>query len=469
MPPRRHRARRPSSVPLPFVAGWLVAVLAVAIVGSPIGVFAADPTPTPTPAPTRPPVRVVTLIPSPTPSAPTVLGSSVTFHGRGYGHGVGMSQYGARGRALAGETAEKILAHYYRGATLGTVALETPIRVRVLKGFAASAGTPLVLYGRGGDWSIDGVEKVFPRDAKVTVAPATKDGVTSWRLKVVSAGGTTLHDAATGSFRMRGAVTATRLQVWSRTSSKDEYRGVIRVRVTSSASTANVINEVALETYLRGVVPAEMPSTWPGEALEAQSIAARSYAARRLRPGESYYDVNDDTSSQVYLGSEGEKAATDAAIAATAGVVLRSGSAVANTLFHSAGGGATEHNENVYVSATGKKVAGPVSYLRGSSDRAPDGTPYDKDSPYATWKTATYTRSQVSAWFASDARTNVGSLTALDLRDRGVSGRLISVTLIGSLGKKTVSGDVFRAVFNAERPAGDPMMRSTLVDTKPVP
>jgi stage II sporulation protein D len=212
-----------------------------------------------------------------------------------------------------------------------------------------------------------------------------------------------------------------------------------------------------------------MPASWPEAALQAQAIAARSYAARRLRPGESYYDVSDDTSSQVYLGKEGEKGATDAVILATAGVVRRSGSAIANTLFHSTGGGATEHNENVFVSSTGAKVAGPVSYLRGRADRAPDGTPYDAGAPYETWKTTAYSRTQLSSWFAKDPRTNVGSLTALDLRDRGVSGRLISVTLIGSSGTKTVSGDVFRAVFNANRPAGDPSMRSTLVDTKPVP
>ena len=468
MPPRPPAARRPRTRPSPIAIGWLVVAYVVGLVGiGPAAVLAADPTPTP--APTRPAVRVVTLSPTPGPAGPTVLGPSVTFHGRGYGHGVGMSQYGARGRALAGRTAEEILAHYYRGATIGTIPVETPIRVLVLGAFKASAATPLVLYGRRGDWSIDGVDRVFPRDAKVTVVPSTSDGTTTWKVKVVSAGGTTLHHAATKSFRMRGASGATTLQVWSRTSTKDEYRGVIRVRLTATATTANVVNELPLETYLRGVVPAEMPSTWPAEALEAQSIAARSYAARRLRPGVSYYDVKDDTSSQVYLGREGEKAATDAAIAATAGVVLRSGSAVANTLFHSAGGGATEHNENVYVSATGAKVAGPVSYLRGSSDRAPDGTAYDAGSPYATWKTATYSRTQLSTWFAADARTNVGSLTALDLRDRGVSGRLISVTLIGSLGTKKVSGDVFRAVFNAKRPATDPQMRSTLVDTRPIP
>lgn len=99
----------------------------------------------------------------------------------------------------------------------------------------------------------------------------------------------------------------------------------------------------------------------------------------------------------------------------------------------------------------------------------PDGSSYDATSRYATWKTATYTRAQLSSWFGSDARSNVGTLLALDLRVRGVSGRLIRVTLIGSMGSKTVSGNVFRSIFNAHRPAGDPMLRSTLFDTKQVP
>jgi peptidoglycan hydrolase-like amidase len=123
----------------------------------------------------------------------------------------------------------------------------------------------------------------------------------------------------------------------------------------------------------------------------------------------------------------------------------------------------------VFVSPTGARVAGVVSYLRGSPDRRPDGTSYDDSSPYATWQTRAYTPAQLSAIFASDTRTSVGSLTALDLRNRGVSGRLISVTLIGSAGSKTVSGDVFIGVFNAARSSGDPMLRSTLLGLSPIP
>ena len=445
----------------------LLTIVAVVAASAPVGAMAAEPwqrgaTPTPTPSPTPTPA-----------SGPTVLGATTTFHGRGWGHGVGMSQYGARGRASAGASAADILAHYYRGTTLGSIDVSTPIRVRVLSGFKATSTRPLVIFGRRAGWRIDGVDATFPEDSRIELRPkavATATGTRyTWRGRVVAAGGAVLRDAAMTTFRVRGATNSTVFQVASRTSSYDTYRGGLRVGLPSSSTATTVTNELKLERYLRGVVPAEMPAAWATEALRAQSIAARSYAARRLRPGVSYYDVTDDTSSQVYLGVLGEKPATTAAIDATAGVVLRSGSAIANALFHSTGGGATEHNENVFVSATGAKVAGPVPYLRGSSDRRPDGTSYDSTSPYATWKTRTYTRAQLSTWFASDSRTNVGTLKALDLRVRGVSGRLIRVTLIGSLGSKTVSGNVFRSIFNARRPPGDPMLRSTLFDTKPVP
>ncbi|HSL32294.1 MAG TPA: hypothetical protein VK871_01520, partial [Candidatus Limnocylindrales bacterium] len=127
------------------------------------------------------------------------------------------------------------------------------------------------------------------------------------------------------------------------------------------------------------------------------------------------------------------------------------------------------NNENAFVSSTGAMIAGPVSYLRGRSDVRPDGTPYDDGSPYAYWKTDTYDVASLSAIFAADARTNVGTLVSLDLSARGVSGRLIKVVLRGSTASKTVSGDVFRAVFNARNAAGRPDLRSTLIDLVQAP
>jgi stage II sporulation protein D len=240
---------------------------------------------------------------------------------------------------------------------------------------------------------------------------------------------------------------------------------------TDGTSTVYVVNELPMESYLMGVVPAEISASWPTEAIRAQTIAARSYAEYRLHPTTGSYDVYDDTRSQMYLGYLAEKTATSAAVTATAGKVLRTSTgAKVTALFHSAGGGATENNENVFTSSTGAKTAGVYSYLRGSSDRRPDGTSYDDTSPYTTWQTKTYTLAQIQAWFAADTRSNVGTLVALDLRNRGVSGRLISVTLIGADGTtKQVSSGVFRSIFNAHRPSGDPMMRSTLFDLSPIP
>jgi peptidoglycan hydrolase-like amidase len=121
------------------------------------------------------------------------------------------------------------------------------------------------------------------------------------------------------------------------------------------------------------------------------------------------------------------------------------------------------------VSSTGSKVAAPLSYLRGSSDRAANGSAWDAAAPYATWSTSSYSLTQLSSWFRADSRTNVGTLAGLDLRDRGVSGRLISVTLHGSAGSRKVSGDVFRSVFNASKPSADRQLRSTLFGLAPIP
>lgn len=399
---------------------------------------------------------------------PTVVGipPDTTFFGRGWGHGVGMSQYGARGRALAGQSASEILAHYFAGTTLGSKDPASSVRVLLLDDFKATADKPLTVHGRGGPWTVDGIGTTFPADAKLTVTP-TSAGAATFTLRILSAGGAQLHKSTiSGGLWIRPGGAGSVLQLDSKPSTYDTYRGVLRVKLTT---TARVINIVWLDAYLRGVVPVEMPSSWPTEALRSQAIAARSYGAYRLHPTEGSFDVYDDTRSQVYRGVEAEAATTDAAIAATSGIVLNSGSGIANAMFHSTGGGATENNEFVFVSPTGAIVSTPLPYLRGSPDRAPDGTAYDAAAPFATWKTATYKRDQLDAIFNADPRTAAGAAISFDFSARGVSGRLIRVTLTGSLGSKTVSGDVFRAVFNANRPAGDPEMRSSLVDTRPIP
>jgi stage II sporulation protein D len=390
---------------------------------------------------------------------------TVTFYGRGYGHGVGMSQYGARGRALAGQAAATILDHYYQGTTAASVSASAPVRILVLPPTGATSTHPIVLHGRGAPFTIDGISGTFPIGARVEV---WKSG-SGFGILVSSSTGSTLRktSSATADLRLRSGTDPGRIEVDTKPVADDTYRGVIRVLATSSGVIA--VNELGLDLYLRGVVPAEMPASWPAEALKAQAIAARSYAEEHVHPGSGAYDLFDDTRSQVYHGSLGETTATNTIVTATAGQILKSGSSIINALYHSADGGATEDNENVFTSATGGLVAGPLSYLRGSSDRDPSGVSYDSASPHAIWQTASYTWAQLSVIFASDPRTNTGALTSLDLSDKGVSGRPIKVVLHGSLGSKTVSAEVFREVFNSGSPAADPYMWSTLIDTAPIP
>ena len=143
--------------------------------------------------------------------------------------------------------------------------------------------------------------------------------------------------------------------------------------------------------------------------------------------------MTDDTSSQVYRGALGEKAHDERDHRRDAGrrPAQRIG-AIANTLFHSTGGGATENNENVYVSSTGAKVAGAVSYLRGSMRSRAGRQRLRRGVPVRDLGDQDLHRRAAVGLVRRRRRTNVGTLTALDLRDRGVSGRLISVTLIGS-------------------------------------
>jgi len=441
------------------VNGTAVATLyGVAALYAATGVLAAGTVPAPAPAEATLPPATGGL---------TTLGENVTFYGRGWGHGVGLSQYGARGRALAGQGAAEILAHYYPGTTIGSLPEGSVIRVLLLDNHVPTAASPLTVFGRGDAWSISGVDALFPPDARLRLIPATAGTTTSWRA-VVDLAGAVLYDApAPTDLRVQGVSPAATLQLPARSSTYGTFRGTLRIIL--SGAKADVVNELPLESYLRGVVPMEMPSSWPLAAREAQTIAARSYAAVRIRPGAGTFDVYDDTRSQVYRGVRAEADAADTVIAETANIVLYNGTAIASAMFHSTGGGATENNENVYVSATGAKTATPVSYLLGSPDRDANNVPYDATSPHAAWQTNTYALAQLSAIFAADNRTNVGTLMALDLRNRGVSGRLVSVTLVGSAGTKTVSGGVFITVFNAHIPAGAAAALSTLLDVAPIP
>ena len=268
-------------------------------------------------------------------TAPSVL----VVTGHGWGHGLGMSQWGAYGYALHGFAYDRILAHYYAKTTLAHAAGRT---VRVL---VAQAKT--VTLGSTGAWSaIDATGKRVPLD------PGTVD--VGAALTLAS------HPELSPPFSFTSPAPLT--------VNGHAYRG--KIAVSSDGKLVSVIDYVGLEPYLKGVVPAEMPSNWPDAALEAQAVAARSYAlANLVKSGP--FDLYGDSRSQVYGGVAVESDATNAAVDATSGMVLQYGGKVADTLFHSSSGGRTVSA----LEATG--VA--VPYLVSVSD------PYDTLSPLHDW------------------------------------------------------------------------------------
>ncbi len=273
-------------------------------------------------------------------AAPAGSGALFLFSGRGWGHGVGMSQYGAYGYALHGSTFQQILAHYYPGTTLGPAAAST---IRVL---LADRKKALTLSSEAAFTVLDGA------GTKVVLPPGA--------LKVTPALEIAGRQLVAPLLFLPGKGSPLTL--------KRPYRGRIVVDVVDNRLRA--IDVVGLEQYLYGVVPAEMPSTWAPEALKAQAVAARSYALATRNVG-APFDEYSDTRSQMYLGVAAESPSTTAAVDATRRQVLLYNGVVATTYFSSTSGGMTESSQGW----TGT----PLPYLVSVPD------PYDDISPYHTW------------------------------------------------------------------------------------
>jgi SpoIID/LytB domain protein len=425
--------------------------------------------PSPTPSPTRTPSPTTSPTASPTaPSTPTPSPSQsatpapvrLYFRGNGGDHGVGLSQYGARGRAAAGQTYDEILAHYYSGTTLGTIEPNRTVRVLLASAHVPTGSLPARVTARSGGWFspafVDdaGEPTHFPPDSYVQLVRV--DGV--WLASAFDHDGNLLASIATTDLTVKPTDGATRLEMKWRSSlvKYTLYRGAMRM--TASGESVRGINVVAMDDYIRGVVPAEVPPLWPIEAVKAQAVAARGYAYVRLHP-ERDWDVVPTSDNQVYGGVVMEHPRSNLAVEQTANQVVMAGDRVAHTFFFAVGGGHTENNEYAWVGNAGKVVANPISYLRGVPDYDADGLAYDRNAPGFAWSSDTFTWARLDAALSHDSRTNVGTLTDLHF-DRGVSGRVYRVTITGSSGRKTVSGAVFRAVFNGN--VDGPGLRSTM-------
>ncbi|MGZ5323762.1 MAG: SpoIID/LytB domain-containing protein [Solirubrobacterales bacterium] len=337
-------------------------------------------------------------------AAPAGAAKRWVVKGAGFGHGIGMSQYGAYGSAKQGMDYKPILMQYYSGTTIGSAA---PEAIRVLlrpyqpsvrfKGASAACGVGLV------------EKKAYIAKRKGSkVVLRNKSGA-----RLANCGG--LLSATGGeSVVLLG---------------KGAYRGALEVLPASVPGRLNAINAVDIESYLRGVVAEESPSSWPLDALRAQAVAARSYALT-TGVGGNGFDAYDDTRSQVYGGIAAETARTDTAVADTAGEVVQYGGKTIEAFFMSTSGGHTENNENSFGGT-------PEPYLRG----VPDPNEAAAGSPYHRW-----TRKFSAASMQAELGDLVpGRLKRIVVARTGVSPRIVTAKLVGTRGTGKVSGPTLRA------------------------
>nr|WP_245619116.1 SpoIID/LytB domain-containing protein [Deinococcus marmoris] len=199
------------------------------------------------------------------------------------------------------------------------------------------------------------------------------------------------------------------------------YRGGVLLRVQDGG--VQGVNVVDIEDYLRGVVPAEMPASWPAAALNAQAVIARTYVAARINPA-APYDTCATESCQVYPGLKAEKAEATAAIAATRAQVIAYAGRPASTYFSSDSGGFTASSAEVWGTA--------LPYLRAQAD------PYSAGSPRAGWRIEV-TAAQVQTT-AARYGARVGSLRAVTITRLSPSGRPEEITVRGDGGTARITG-----------------------------
>jgi stage II sporulation protein D len=342
-------------------------------------------------------LAAVTSLAAFTPAASAAV--SWVVHGRGFGHGVGMSAYGAYGYALHGKSHEFILGHYFTGTTIGTIPGPRVVRV-LLDISSADVGFSAATSACGE--VLDPARSYQAHRSGNAVVLRSSGG------KPLANCGRKLRAAGKGRIAITGVGT---------------YRGALETVPTESDSgSLNVVNALAVDQYVKGVIPNESPPSWPEEELKAQAIASRSFALT-AGVGGNGFDLYADTRSQVYEGLESEYARTNAMANATRGQVVEYQGKIAQTLFSACSGGHTESIVNVFGSS--------IPYLVGVPD------PYDYYCPLHTW-TLKFSGPEISSKLGGYLE---GKLKQVVIVKRGVTPRIIEAKLIGTGGVSTVTGE----------------------------
>jgi len=335
----------------------------------------------------------------------TAAAKKFVVTGHGNGHGVGMSQWGAYGYAKHGADYRKIATHYFKGSKVGKV--KAGRTIRVLLGTASNS----IKFSKsrracGHDLKPGSKYKAVLGGSHVKLVRGNGKKIAKCGRKLVAKG-------AGGKIKIGG-------------DGKD--RGDLVA--AASGGSLLVINQLPLDDYVAGVIPNEMPSSWAMDALQAQALAARSYALATA--GNGPFDVYDDTRSQVYGGLSSETKRTNRAVSRSKRQVLEYKGEVIVAYFSSSSGGRTENVEYGFPGAS------PQPYLKSVKD------PYDDASPDHRWR-LTYSRSGAEAALSGLVK---GRLKGIKVTKRGVSPRIVKAKVLGTGGATKVTGSDLRSRFS---------------------
>jgi stage II sporulation protein D len=321
--------------------------------------------------------------------------------GAGFGHGVGMSAWGAYGYGKHGARYEQILDHYF--AHLKIKKRGHAPEVRVLLGTSARD----VSFRRA---TLACGVKLKPTQSYRASRAGKGVRLLSSSGRTLKKCGRSLHAEGRGPLTIGGYGT---------------YRGALEAVADDGG--LNVVNRLRVNDYARGSVPAEVPASWPKQTLRAFAVAIRSIALS-TDVGGNGYEIYADTRTQVYEGVKAEEERTNQAINATRNEVATYRGEIAQTTYFSASGGRTES----------RFLGGPrVPYFQSVKD------PYDDYAPQHRW---TFHFSQAEM----DSRLGPyvdGRLRRIKVTKRGDSPRIDAANLIGSRGTTEIRGDTLAAAL----------------------
>ena len=390
---------------------------------------------------------VVTLAPA----SPATAASSFTFHGSGYGHGLGMSQWGAHGLARMGWNHPKILTHFYRGTTVERRAdLPRQIRVELTSGRTSIrlraeggpvrlwvgqplTGRPVTKIPKGKTWTV----KVKGSSYAIRNGAGTLIGDRTW-------GGPNRHLFATYADRGSRVFVPEADEIWGRGFTYSRGHLEFNLYACGSGCRQRLVLPVRFEEYLYGL--AEVPTSWPIETLRAQAVAARSYAAATMAKGlraSCNCHLADGAGDQVYAGYTREGGTGGArwvgAVDDTARKVVTYRGDVIQAFYAASDGG---HSENVEDVWHGGNTAYSLPWLKGVCDpgESTDG------NPWTVWKKR-YSASEVTSRLAPSTGS-IGTVTSFGRAERGRSGRIVSIVVKGTGGNRTIKGSSLKSALS---------------------